>query len=80
MKKNDIDEDLEKFYGLVGRNVAKHREIKKVSQLTLAHGIGHDSTTIISLAEINNTKHFSLKHLYKISKYLDIDICDLIRK
>lgn len=73
------DLDLENFYISIGRNVAKYRQMKGVSQLDLAQGIGHKSTTIISLAEISKTKHFNLEHLYKIAKYLDIDICDLLQ-
>lgn len=73
------DLDLEKFYILIGQNVAKYREMKGVSQLDLAHAIGHKSTTIISLAEISNKKHFNLEHLYRIAKYLEIDICNLLQ-
>jgi len=40
--------------------------------------IGHKSTTIVSLAEISKTKHFNLEHLFRISKYLDVDICELV--
>ena len=79
MSKNTTESDLEKFYLSIGENVAKYRRKKGVSQLELAQGIGHKSTTIISLAEISKTKHFNLEHLYKIAKYLDIDICDLLQ-
>ena len=74
-----LDLDLEKFYISIGQNVAKYRQIKGVSQLDLAHAIGHKSTTIISLAEISNKKHFNLEHLFKIAQYLEVDICDLIQ-
>ena len=68
------ENELNMFYQKIGKNVAKYRQIKNLSQLELAHGIDHKSTTIISLAEISKTKHFNLEHLYKISKFLDVDI------
>ena len=78
MSKSTTESDLEKFYQSIGKNVAKYRQMKDVSQLELAQAIGHKSTTIISLAEIAKTKRFNLEHLYKIAKYLDVDICDLL--
>ena len=78
MSKSTTESDLEKFYKEIGKNVAKYREEKGVSQLELAQAIGHKSTTIISLAEISKSKRFNLEHLYKIAKYLDVDICDLL--
>ena len=78
MSKSFTESDLDEFYKSIGKNVAKHRQEKDVSQLELAQAIGHKSTTIISLAEISKTKRFNLEHLYKIAKYLDVDICDLI--
>jgi len=77
--KSSNNADLENFYKAIGQNVAKYRQIKGVSQLELAQAVGHKSTTIVSLAEISKTKHFNLEHLYKIAKYLDIDICDLLQ-
>ena len=78
MPKSATELELNIFYQSIGKNVAKYRQEKGVSQLELAQAIGHKSTTIISLAEISKTKHFNLEHLYKIAKYLDVDICDLI--
>ena len=79
MSKSSNNADLENFYKAIGKNVAKYRQAKGISQLELAQGIGHKSTTIISLAEISNNKHFNLEHLFKIAKYLDVDICDLLQ-
>ncbi len=79
MLKPSINVDLENFYRTIGKNVAKYRQDKGISQLELAQGIDHKSTTIISLAEISKNKHFNLEHLFKISQYLEIDICDLLK-
>ena len=79
MSRDTTKNDLEKFYKIIGENVAKHRQLKGVSQLELSQAIGHKSTTIVSLAEISKDKHFNLEHLYKIAKYLEVDICDLLQ-
>ncbi len=80
MQNNIVKEyELEIFYKNIGKNVAKFRAMKDVSQTELALGIGHKSTTIVSLAEISKTKHFNLEHLYRIARFLEVDICDLIQ-
>lgn len=79
MPESAIKSDLDNFYQSIGQNVAKYRQEKGISQLELAQGIGHKSTTIVSLAEISKNKHFNLEHLYRIAKYLEIDICDLFQ-
>ena len=72
-------EEINNFYSRIGENVAAARQKKGISQLELAEGIGHTSTTVVSLAELNKGKHFNLEHLYKISRFLNVDICELIR-
>ena len=72
-------DEINDLYSRIGKNVATARQRKGISQLELAEGIGHTSTTMISLAELNKGKHFNLEHLYKISKFLNIEICELIK-
>ena len=61
----------------IGENVKKLRKSKKLSQLDLAHLIGHKSVTIISLAEIYHKKqHFNINHLVKIAEVLEVSILD----
>ncbi len=69
---------MEEVYKKIGENVRKIRENKKISQLELAEMIGHKSTTIISQGELGK-KHFNIEHLYKISKVLDISICEFFK-
>ena len=72
--------EIKKFKLLVGKNVKKIRESKGISQLDLGLDIGHNSATLISKAEIGlHDKHFNLEHLYKISKVLDVDICEFFK-
>lgn len=78
----DFDDDnLKDFYKIVSENVIKIRKEHKLSQLKLANAIGHNNATFIGKAELlAENKHFNLEHLYKISKVLNIPICDFFRK
>lgn len=61
-------------------NVRDIRKEKGISQLDLAHLIGHKSvSTIAKIESGHESKHYNLEHLYKIAKVLDVDICDLIK-
>ncbi|MEA2017037.1 MAG: helix-turn-helix transcriptional regulator [Campylobacterota bacterium] len=63
-------------------NLWFYKTIKKqnITQMQLALAINHNSVGHIAKAELNKfDKHFSLQNLYKISKVLKIDICELIK-
>lgn len=68
-------EEIKDFYTRVGRKVQYVRQEKGISQLELSYLIGFKSTSLISGAEAGykNVK-FSLEHLYKIAKALQVDI------
>jgi transcriptional regulator with XRE-family HTH domain len=76
LKEIDFTEDeINNFYLLVGSNVKRIREDKNITQMQLAHAIGHNSVGHVSKAEINKyNKRFSLEQLYKISKVLNVPI------
>ncbi|MFT5835626.1 MAG: transcriptional regulator with XRE-family HTH domain [Sulfurimonas sp.] len=79
MDKFSEDSILE-LYKLIGQNVKKHRNIKNMTQLDLSHEMGYKSVSLVSAAELNNDNtHFNIAHLYKISKILDIDMCELFK-
>ena len=72
--------EIDEIYKIIGKNVKKIRMEKGLSQLDLAHLIGHKSVSIISLAEIYHKKqHFNIAHLVKISKVLNVDICEFFK-
>jgi len=74
------EDELNKFYKKVGQNVKEQRKKHNITQMQLALSINHNSVGHVAKAELNKfNKHFSLQHLYKISKVLKIDICELIR-
>jgi putative transcriptional regulator len=69
--------EIVEFYTKVAKNVQRIRLEKGISQLELSYMIGFKSTSLISGAEAgyNNIK-FSLEHLYKIAKALQVNIKD----
>jgi len=72
---------IEDFHRIIGQNVKKARENKRLSQLQLSQLIGHKSVTIISRAEIYyKGQHFNIEHLVKIAYVLEIGIDKLIPK
>ena len=71
---------VEDFYKRIGKNVAKFRKEKEMSQLELSLEMNYKSISIISSAEIcYNGKHFNLEHLLKISQILDVNICEFFQ-
>ncbi len=74
----DISRD--EFYTKIGKNVAKYRKEKNLSQLELSLRMNYKSVSIVSGAEIYyEGKHFNLEHLLKISQILDMDICEFFK-
>jgi len=73
-------EELNEFYKRVGQNVKEQRKKHNITQMQLALAINHNSVGHVAKAELNKfNKHFSLQHLYKIAKVLQIDMCELIK-
>lgn len=67
----------EQLYRTIGKNVAKYRKAKGLSQLDLSLQMGYKSVSVVSGAEIcYGDKHFNLEQLLKISQLLDIELCD----
>ncbi|KLE02216.1 helix-turn-helix domain-containing protein [Aliarcobacter butzleri] len=70
----------EELYKLIGRNVAKFRKQRKLSQLELSLRMGYKSVSVVSGAEVYyNGKHFNLEHLLKISQILDVEIAEFLK-
>ncbi len=68
------------FHKIIGLNVKRIRKEKGLSQLDLAHKIGHKSVSIISCAEINHKKNkFNIEHLLKIAYVLEVNICEFFK-
>ena len=70
----DIDEeDFNILHKQISENVKRIRKEKNITQEELALNIGHSSASMISKIEANlENKHYNIRHLYLISKVLDI--------
>ena len=67
----------EQLYQIIGKNVAKYRKAKNLSQLDLSLQMGYKSVSVVSGSEIcYNNKHFNLEQLLKISQIVEVDLCD----
>ena len=79
---SDISEqEINDFYKTVSANVKEARSAVKMSQLDLSLKLGIKSIAFYSNCEnLKHNKHFNLEHIYKISKALNIDMCELIKK
>lgn len=74
------DSYIKNYHKLIGLNVKRIRKEKGLSQLDLAHKIGHKSVSTISCAEINHKNHhFNIEHLLKIAYVLEVDICEFFK-
>ena len=72
--------EIEEFYKKISNNVRVERKNAKLSQLDLSLKLGIKSIAFYSNCENSKyNKHFNLEHIYKISKALDIDICEFFR-
>ncbi len=67
--------EIKEFQKLIGKNVARIRQARGMSQLELSLAIGNKSVSLVAGAEAGyNNIRFNTEHLYKISKILDVDI------
>ena len=77
---SDISEtEINDFYKTISANVKEARSAIKMSQLELSLKLGIKSIAFYSNCEnLRYNKHFNLEHIYKISKALEVDMCELI--
>jgi DNA-binding XRE family transcriptional regulator len=72
--------EITEFYKKIMENVKSIRKEKGVSQLDLAHYIGHQSVSTIGKIESGlENKHYNLEHLYKIATVLNVPISDFFK-
>lgn len=70
----------EQLHKIIGKNVAKYRKNKGLSQLDLSLEMGYKSVSVVSGAEIYYNKiHFNIEQLLKISQILDIELCEFFK-
>lgn len=77
---NDLESFSEEVLDTVSKNVLKYRKEKGMTQMQLALEIGMSGGAYLGRAEIRkDNQHFNIKHLAKISKVLEIDICKFFK-
>lgn len=71
--------EIKELHKIISLKVKRFRKEKKLSQLEVANLMGFDSPTFYSNAEANReNKHFSIEHIYLISKILNVPMQDLL--
>jgi len=79
MKQEHIKE-IDHLHTIIRNNIKRIRTQKKITQLSIGLAIGHASASFYAKAEIGiEDKKFSIDHLYKIAKVLDVDISELFQ-
>lgn len=77
---NMQEKTIEQLYQVIGKNVAKYRKEKNMSQLGLSMAMGYKSVSVVSSGEVcYKGKHFNLEQLHKISLILDIEITEFFK-
>jgi len=80
LETEDLELYSESILDKVSSNVKKYREEKGLTQMQLALEIGMTGGAYLGRAELRTNKHhFNIRHMAKIAKVLEIDICDLLK-
>ncbi|WP_152017768.1 helix-turn-helix domain-containing protein [Aliarcobacter butzleri] len=70
-------EEIQDLHRKIAHNVKTIRKQKDISQLNLAHSIGHKTVSTIAKIEAGHeNKHYNIEQLYKIANALQVDIRD----
>ncbi|MBR2918188.1 MAG: helix-turn-helix transcriptional regulator [Campylobacter sp.] len=73
------EEQILEAYKRIGKNIAKARKERKISQLALSLEMGYKSVSLVSFAEIClNGAHFNIAHLFQISIILNVPLIELL--
>ncbi|HIP20236.1 MAG TPA: XRE family transcriptional regulator [Sulfurimonas sp.] len=80
MEKEELLElEAETFLDTVSKNVERIREAKGMTKLDVSRELGFMYPDHYSRMELRaNSKHFNLKHIYKLSKILNVPISELL--
>lgn len=81
MQTEELENYSEYVLDTVSKNVKKYREQKGYTQMKLALEIGMSGGAYLGRAELRKPNHhFNIKHIAKISKILDVDICEFFKE
>ena len=76
-----LEQEAEVFLDTISKNVERIREEKGMTKLDVSRELGFMAPDHYSRMELRaNGKHFNLKHLYKISRILDVPMSELVKE
>lgn len=77
---NISQKEIEEFHVIIATNVKRLRLENKQSLMDLSLDLGFRSGSFLGSAEsCKNNKHFSIEHLYKLSKIFNVPIEEFCR-
>jgi len=77
---NISQKDIQNLYIKIGKNVAKLRKERKLSQLELSLMLGYKSSSQIASSEIcYKNYHFNIEQLLKLSAIFKVEICEFFK-
>ena len=75
-----LEQEAEAFLNTISKNVERIREAKGMTKLDVSRELGFMAPDHYSRMELRaEGKHFNLKHLYKLSRILNVPISDFIQ-
>ena len=79
-KEELLEQEAELFLDIISKNIEQIREIKGMTKLDVSRELGFMYPDHYSRMELRaNGKHFNIKHIYKLSKILDVSIADILK-
>lgn len=80
MEKEEVLElEAETFLDTISKNIERIREAKGMTKLDVSRELGFLYADHYSRMELRaKGKHFNLKHIYKLSKILNVSVSELI--
>jgi len=78
---NVSEEEIKEFHALIAENVKRLRLKNNQTLMDLSLDLGFRSASFVGSAEAcRNNKHFSIEHLYKLSKIFNVSIEDFCKR
>ncbi len=76
-----LEQEAKVYLDMVSRNIEEIRESKGMTKLDVSRQLGFLYADHYSRMELrSNNKHFNIKHLYKLSKILDVPVCSFFEE
>ena len=76
-----LEQEAEAYLDMISKNIEKIRENKGITKLDVSRQLGFLYADHYSRMELrSNNKHFNIKHLYKLSKILEVPICSFFEE